>query len=167
MTIVVEDGSGVTGANSYVTLAEARAYASARGVNLSGSDSAVEQHIVKSIDYLEAQRARYKGNKTNTSQSLQWPRSNVTIDNEIILSDEIPQILKSLQCQVIITDHLGIDLFPVQQGNFVIREKIGPLDTTFSDKIKTSATPTVPAIDALLLPLCRNTGSGILSTERL
>ena len=50
MALVIEDGSRVAGANSYVTLAEARAFASARGVTLSAVDATLEPFVIKAFD---------------------------------------------------------------------------------------------------------------------
>lgn len=42
MAIIVEDGTGVTGANSYISLADARTYATNRGFELSADDTIAE-----------------------------------------------------------------------------------------------------------------------------
>jgi len=44
MALVVEDGSNVSGANTYVTLAEFKAWADERGITYD-NDAKVTQHI--------------------------------------------------------------------------------------------------------------------------
>ncbi|WEM33665.1 head-tail adaptor [Pseudomonas phage PSA-KC1] len=60
ITIVVEDGSGVTNANSYVSVADARIYASNRGVELPLDDDELAAMLIRSTDYLKRRRAAIK-----------------------------------------------------------------------------------------------------------
>jgi hypothetical protein len=80
MAIVVEDGSVVTGANSYITLAEARAYGVLYGVTISAVDATAEVLSHKAVRYLEARRNQYQGTKVSVDQPLQWPRYDVVVD---------------------------------------------------------------------------------------
>lgn len=164
MALVIEDGSLVTGATSYVTVAEARAYASARGVTLPAVDGDVEQLAVKAIDYLEAQRARYQGSKVDADQDLQWPRVNVVIDGNEYPETSIPKVLKSAQCQLMIEAANGVDLMPTRTGGFVKKEKVDVIETEYSEKIGTGVQPDMTAVEALLAPLFNATGSGFALT---
>ena len=57
MTITVETGSGDNAsANSYVSVADFKAYADARGYSYPGTDPACEKLLIKAMDYIEAQR---------------------------------------------------------------------------------------------------------------
>ena len=56
MTLIVETGSIVSGANTYVDLADVRAFASARGITVSTDDTTLEQQIIKAMDYVESKR---------------------------------------------------------------------------------------------------------------
>ena len=77
MTLIVEDGSRVAGANTYVSLAEFKAWADARLITYS-SDSHVNANILRAMDYIED--LSFIGFKETETQSLQWPRVNVVID---------------------------------------------------------------------------------------
>lgn len=154
MALIVEDGSIVADANSYVDLVFARAYADARGLSLPTDDTELEQQLIASMDYLEAQRARYQGDKTDPlNQELQWPRTGVYIDCVAFPSDEIPKELKNAQCQLAVEVNSGVALFPTQEGAFITREKVGPLETEYSEKIGTTAQPSISSVDVLLEPL--------------
>ena len=72
MAIVVENGSVVSGANSYISLADFKLYAAARGITLP-ADATVEAYLVKSTDYLESNRNRFVGTLTDRDQALSWP----------------------------------------------------------------------------------------------
>jgi len=152
---IVEDGSIVAGANSYVSVASARAYATERGLSLSVDDSVVEAQLVIAMDYLESLRDKYQGSKTDitTPQALQWPRQDVTLDGEDFDENSIPVELTNAQCRLAVEQESGIELMPTQDGKFIIKDKTGPLETTYSDKIVPSSIPSITSVEVLLKPL--------------
>ena len=52
MAIVVEDGTLVSGANSYSSVADFKTWADARGITY-GTDEVIGQQMLRSMDYLE------------------------------------------------------------------------------------------------------------------
>lgn len=164
MTIIVEDGSIVANANSYVTVAEARAYATARGVTL-GVDAVVEAALISAADYTESKRAQYQGEKVSPDQELQFPRFNVFVDGFEIAPTAIPKTLKNAQMQLVIESSEGVDLMPTQTGQFVTEETVGPITTKYSDKAGLDGVkPQMTAVDALLEPLYKKGNSGAFLT---
>lgn len=97
-TIIVEDGSVVTGANSYITEAELTTYAADRDVTIAASDKKVL--IIKSMDYLES--LAYIGIKGSSTQALQFPRSRMVVDRYTLASNAIPQLVKDAQMEACI-----------------------------------------------------------------
>ena len=55
MALIIEDGSGVANANSYVTTTEWDTWATARGIAHSHSTGKIEELILTAMDYIEAQ----------------------------------------------------------------------------------------------------------------
>lgn len=166
MSLIIEDGTGVAGADSYVTLEEARAYAASRGLTLSSTDATLESYLRRATDYLEAQRDKYKGHKTDATYPLQWPRKCVYIDCTPIDSDVIPAELKQAQIQLAAAINSGIDIMPTATGEaFITLDKVGPIETRYSESIATSGVPIVRTADALLAVLYRD-GGGLITTER-
>ena len=163
MSLVIEDGSGLSTASSYVTVAEARAYALARGVTLSEVDATVEVLLIKAMDYLEAKRIRYQGYKASDAQALQWPRCYVWIDGYSVDSGEIPTILKNAQCQAAMEISDGTDPLPTGTGNGIKSETVGPLSTTYAT-YTVAPTPIMRKVDALLRPLF--SGGGVAESRR-
>src|SRR4051812_42111718 len=100
MALTIEDGSGVSGANSYASVADARAYALARGLTFSAVDGDVETALVLACDKLETYR--FRGLKTDEAQALQWPRKCVYIENALhpLADDAIPARIVQAQCQL-------------------------------------------------------------------
>lgn len=77
--IIVEDGTIVSGANSYASVDDFKTYADLRGVTY-GTDAAIEILLIKAMDVIESKADLFKGDKQTSAQALQWPRYNVYID---------------------------------------------------------------------------------------
>lgn len=152
MTLTVEDGTQVADANSYADLEKIRDYASARGVTLSADDAVVEAFAIIAVDYLEACRANYQGNKVASTQSLQWPRTGVVVDGFDVAETEIPRDLVSAECACVIELAAGFDLMPTSDGRLLIRDKTGSLEQEWAPYIGSSS-ERFPKVDALLEPL--------------
>ena len=153
ITLIIEDGTIVTDANTYVDADEARLYASNRGVTLSADDDVVAVFIISAMDYLEAQRARYQGSKVAEDQALQFQRDDVYIDGISQDATTIPSILKQAQMRLVIEANNGVDLMPTRTGGFITEDTVGPITTKYSEKVDTSIEPNITAVDALLAPL--------------
>jgi hypothetical protein len=139
MALIIEDGSGVNpAANSYQTAADLRSYAELRGVNLSQySNVTLEQLLIKAMDFLEAQRDKFKGEKTDYSQPLEWPRFDVWDVEQVGLmlsSTEIPRLIQYAQLALAI-EAINNDLMPnrnIEGQGAVTKEKIGDIEVTYS-----------------------------------
>ena len=71
--LIVEDGSGVAGANAYASVATIEAYANARGITLNGDASV---GAILAMDYIESKKQQYKGMPTYVP-GLAWPRGGI------------------------------------------------------------------------------------------
>jgi len=89
-TIIVENGTVVAGANSYVSEAGLIDYATDRGVVLNGQTDVL---LIKAMDYIES--LAFIGDKHTEDQPLQWPRDEVYIDRYYIERETIPKELKN------------------------------------------------------------------------
>lgn len=135
MALVVEDGSQVTGANSYVSLDDARQYVFERGGDLStADDSAAEATILKAMDYLESFAERFKGTRVSRDQSLSWPRSDVWIEEWYWNPTEIPRQVINAQMALIYEINAGEDPFnpPAPTTMPVVRTKVGPIEKQYA-----------------------------------
>lgn len=70
--MIVEDGTGVAGANAYISVSYATAYHAERGNAWAGTTTEMEQAIVRASDYLD--QMPWGGTRLTTTQGLQWPR---------------------------------------------------------------------------------------------
>ena len=162
--LIVEDGTGVAGANAYDTLAEARIIAESQGVKLPVDNDEANSFLVQSTWQLESYRECYSGVKTHgRAQPLQYPRSGVYIDGEQIASNEIPIELK--QAWVIMGAAVAAGEYinstnPVDNGG-VQKEKVDVLEVTYFAPTNANAHVTVTQAENFLQPLfgtCDDTG---------
>lgn len=167
--LVPEDGSNVTGANSYATLTQIRAYALSRGITITAVDADADILAIKAMDYIESFRNRFKGVKTYLDQVLQFPRASyrdsglgIWIDDIQIADDEIPQELINIQCETVMAINAGVDFKNYnQKQKFIVEQKVGPLSQKFSESIGTSNNVTVTSISHMIDVLCNPTTNSV------
>jgi hypothetical protein len=71
IAVIVEDGTGTNAAaNSYCAVADLRDYATVRGISLPVADDDCASLLLRAMDYIEAQRNRFKGVKTSQATNL-------------------------------------------------------------------------------------------------
>ena len=78
ITLVLEDGSIVDGANTYAELQTVRDYADNRGFTVNADDTILCQHMLRAMDYLAARECQMIGDRIDIAQALSWPRTNYT-----------------------------------------------------------------------------------------
>lgn len=151
MALVIEDGTGMSNANSYGSLAGARNYASDRGITLSTDDTVVNGQLVNATDYLES--FDYVGLQKTNTQSLSWPRTGVVYpDGSDFPTTAIPSKLVAAQYQAVIDQFNGVELEPsidFSDGS-IIEEKVDVLLTKFSENRNTSHQPFLPKVYNLI-----------------
>ena len=160
MTLIIEDGSTPAGSNSYVSLADARDYGSARGVELSAIDVTLEAHVIQSMDYLESFSKRYVGDQASRDQSLSWPRSNAVVEGWSWSSTEIPRQAVNAQLALIVEIHQGEDPYNPSSASLpVISQKVdGAVEVKYANpetSLKVSKTQTSRS---LINTLLKNSG---------
>lgn len=155
MPIIVEDGSLVSGANSYVSEADLTAYAAARGIIIAGSE---DELLIQAMDYIES--LDYKGDKWTFDQALSWPRVNVVIDGWVQNVEDIPQQLKDGQMETALAIDAGngplIDL-----PRSTSRERVGEIEVEYTPG--TSSTVVVRKINYKLRKILANGGVIVVS----
>lgn len=162
--IIVEDGSIVAGANSYVSIADARIYAANRGVQLPANDDDVAAMLIKATDYLEAQGCRFKGRKVDCDQPLQWPRKGVYLCCDPYPSDRIPKDLIAAQVKLAMAASEGIVLQPnYSAADMVIEETVDVITTKYADPTSLGYETTFTGVQALLSSLVTDGSCGGIS----
>jgi len=127
MTTVVETGAIVAGANSYISDADFETYATNHGAIVLGIAAEL---LLNAAIYVE--QLPFIGDKQTKAQTMQWPRFNVYLDGFIIDTNEIPTLLKDLQCEVALAIDGGDDpLATVARA--VKREKVDVIEVEYAD----------------------------------
>ena len=130
MALVVEDGSVVENANSYVTLAEFKAWADDRAISYNADDAVVEGQILRAMDYME--RLYFIGNKANENQPLQWPRTEALIDGYYSDATEIPKEVKIALYEATVVEASGNSELE-NQSRKTLRERVGDIEVQYAE----------------------------------
>jgi hypothetical protein len=148
MALIIEDGTGVVGANSYVSVAEFQAWLAARGYTITGNP---EQLLLRAMDYIES--LNYWGMPVICDQDLAWPRAWVPMDGCCYFnSNQIPEDLKTAQMQVARSIDAGVDPLSTLP-RLVSSVTVGPISVTYE---KGSTAPIIRSSSAYLNKLVRN-----------
>lgn len=157
MTLIVEDGTGLSTAESYISVADA----GTRHTNLgntawTGTDAVKESALRRATQYmLQAYRGNWQGTRMNSTQALDWPRAWVSVDGYAVATNIVPTEVANacadLALRALSAD-LNADLSPP-----VIREKVGPIETEYA--AYGPERTRYPAIDMMLAPYLGRGGS--------
>lgn len=133
MALIVENGEGLTNAESYASIAYADAYFNARmTANWDSSDSHKEMLLRLATDHIDAVYGqRFKGTKGSLTQALQWPRVGVWVDGYEYPSDEIPTEIMRACCEFAHAANTSELLPNLTQG--VKREKIDVIEIEYDE----------------------------------
>lgn len=153
MSLIVEDGSGVPGANTYTDIPEFIAFTTQRKMAIPDDPLELEALLIRAMDFLET--LKYKGvrNDVVTPQSLSWPRAGVYADGRDIPFNEIPKQLIQAQCQLAFLAQT-IDLQPTQavdgKGPIQTESVYGAVARTYFQKAGPKLVPYISSVNALL-----------------
>jgi hypothetical protein len=135
MALIVEDGTIVTGAESYISVADADAYFSARGNAAWAAltpTATKEAALRKATDYMTGRYGlRWKGDRVSELQALDWPRSSAYANGFLIDSGSVPVAVQRA-CAELAVRASSDDLAP-DVGAQVKQEVVGPISVTYAD----------------------------------
>lgn len=163
MALIVENGTGMATAESYISVDDASTRLAALGLTnwATLSTTEMEQALRRATVFMEQRyRTRWKGTRLLRAQALSWPRYGVTVDGWDIDSDVVPAEVANA-CADLAFKAVGGDLSPdLERG--ILREKVGPLETEY-DAFAPQA-KRYPAIDQALAAYL--TGGGLSRVVR-
>lgn len=152
--LIVEDGTGTNpNANSYVDLDYAREFAESMNLTLSDDDDIAIQNLLGAMPYIESRP--YQGQRATAAQPLSWPRRLVSADGYPVPENVVPVGIKRAQVVASAMVFGGVDLLPtVSAGGVVTKEKVGPIETEYSEKYSNTwnGQNVFTAVDVYLLP---------------
>ena len=98
--LIIEDGTIVASANSFVTDAEFKRYASIRNFDVPATQPDREALLILAMDYLQGKELNMKGTRVSATQELMYPRYGVCTHNFTVASTDIPSALKNAQMEL-------------------------------------------------------------------
>ena len=147
------------GTDTYSTEAELAAYAAARGITVTGTQSVI---LTLAMDFLATLENQWQGARTSAAQPLAWPRTGVYVYGTALADDAIPQSLKDAQCRLALDVDAGVELMPtvaVGAKGSVVSEKVDVVEVSYAEGANNTQ-PVFTAVNGLLKPLMKS-GGGI------
>lgn len=153
--LIVEDGTGLSNANAYVSVEFADEYFSARGnqtwARLGSADK--EAVIIKATDYLEAVYFdKWQGERLKSGQALSFPRSPFGM----------PAKFKSAVCELAIRANAGELLSDIER--LTTKEKVGSIEVEYAQNADPATRYAYVA--SLLKPFLKPASAMIMRLER-
>lgn len=164
MALIVENGSIVTNADSYVTRAEFIAYAAARGVTIADTE-ATDVMLRKAAQFIDSHGDNLKGDKTHRDQPMAYPRVYLTLEGWNWNSNEIPRQVLLAQLNIALDINSGIDPYNPPVNPELAKQSVsvsGAVSVTYAigssipQKVGRSSTAT-----AIMSVLLKNSGLSI------
>lgn len=175
MALIVEDGSGLANAESYVSVSDAVAYASARGLTFTASPAApAEAALRRATEWLDGTyRNRFPGYRTNgRAQALEWPRTGACDrEGNEIASDEIPVEIIHATIEAAVRElasagSLSPDIVPGKVKKRVRVEGAVEVEYAVGSGSAYEQRPVVAVIDAILSSLLGQTSPYVARAVR-
>jgi len=161
MALIVEGGTGLAAADSYISLADARTYAENYGYTLPVDDTEADVALRKGAKYVDLFESSFSGQRLNDTQALAWPRIyayKCLGNNQIqIPSDSVPVEAKNAQVIAAATYGAGTDVRSNNDGLGIASEEVtGAVKVSYFDNGKTGGSIEITeAIDELSALLCQ------------
>lgn len=132
INLIVEDGSKVENANTYVSVSDAESLLSNRGYTLGGNDDKSAGYLLQAMDGLNC--LDYAGYRVSPSvQALPFPRSGVYLsDDRYLSSTTIPEELKAAQIWLAYYIKDGSDISAAREVG-VVSEKVDVIEVVYSE----------------------------------
>lgn len=162
MSLIVEDGSIVAGADSYVSLSGARALAAKYGWELPADDTEAEQALRNGAGYVGLQEPAMCGRRVSAAQELAYPRQGVTLYGFPVSADSIPSQVIRAQVAAAVEYGAGTDVRATNDGRATSLERVEGAVTVeyFNNGNNGTSVVITAAMDALGPLLCgMNNGS--------
>lgn len=162
MALIVETGQIIAGADSYVSLADARTLAARYNLALPADDTEAEAALRNGAVYIGLQEPMMCGSRVSASQELSFPRQGVTLYGYPVALDAIPAQVIRAQVIAAVEYGNGTDVRASTDGRATSMERVeGAVTVQYFNNGATGNTTTITAaMDALRPLLCgMNNGS--------
>lgn len=152
MSLIVEDGTEIAGAESFISVADSLTYHSNLGNNTWATITTTqqEQALRRATKYMtQVYGPRWSGVRMAATQSLDWPRSGAYAYGFSIDTDVVPEIVQNACAELALKAAAGELLSDKQRAK--IRVQVDVISTEY-DRFSSHATK-YEAVEAMLSPL--------------
>jgi hypothetical protein len=160
--LIVEDGSIVPDADSYIDLAGARTLADRLGLVLPDDDPLAEVALRLGADYITVLEPQLCGSRVSSTQSLSYPRAGVTLYGGDVAIDVIPS--QVIRAQVIAAAEYGagVNVRASTDGRATATERVeGAVTVQYFNNGENGSTVTITAAVDALRPLICGSNNGL------
>lgn len=159
MSLIVEDGTGLSTAESYISVADADTYIAAyKGADATwdaATDATKEVAARQATQYLDGFYS-WKGVTLTSTQALDWPRTGV-YDERDVLIEGIPTDLENATAEVMFMIVTGVTIIEnVDKSKQTTREKVDVIEVEYEPGA--SVQPSFPTVGRLLSGLTVSSG---------
>ena len=138
VTLIIEDGTGVADANTYISLIDARTLAEQYGWALPALDDDANVALINGYNYLNTLESGMCGTRSYEDQTGAFPRDDCSCGNFAIASDVIKAEVKQAQARAAVTFGVGTDVNPDSDGKNVASETVtGAVSVSYFNNGKT------------------------------
>lgn len=131
MALVVEDGTGLSNAESYLSVTDANTYFTNLGTTAwTGTDAVKEAVLRKATQYLDATYS-WAGTIASTTQALNWPREGVEDSQGRDLDNTVPRAIENATAELALAALSGDLVEITNNSNYAIREKVGDIEVEY------------------------------------
>lgn len=169
MALIVETGTGLANAESYVSVAAANAYHAKRANTAWDAlePEIKEMALRRATEYIEIMfHGRWKGLPSTSTQALHWPRAWVYPDPAVLAalpSDKIPAMLANACAELATraTDPAS-PLLTDEDPQVVASEAVGPISVAYASSGTRQIRYTI--VERMLAQLLDDSVTGMLQT---
>lgn len=160
MPLIVEDGTGLANAESYVSVAYFKAYCDARGYSYDGkTDAEIEQALRRATEWIDAvYGSRFAGGRIATTQALILPQSGLYDQRGYaVAQDAVPAQVQKATAEAARRELASPEsLMPdVISGQIEKRIKVEGIEVEYAAGVAsvTSQLPTLTIVDGIMSSL--------------
>lgn len=171
MALIVEDGTGLADAESYISVADTIAYLTKFGEDtettfVAGNVTEQEQWLRQATRYLDTTYHQlWKGSRAHETQALDWPRIGVTDDDGFIIESTVVPI-DLIDANAVMGGRAVADTLlsnDLSNGDIIRdKSKVGPLETDITFQSGVSQDNNYRKTRSMLLDLIKG-GVGMFS----
>ena len=155
--LVIENGNGVSNANSYISLAEARIKATDYGIKLPEDDTEAETALRQGYLNLNVNENLLQGNRSYHQQTGSFPRVGMVVHSFPVDNNVIPEDIKLAQVYAAEAISGGYDMNSVDGGQELASFSVdGVYSESYQSDSKSKTNSTIKGVYNTLLPYTKS-----------